>query len=120
MSHAKLEFLELRKRNNLANLEESVNHYDFYRNGHVPRAILIVLAKDLCKKNLHDVHDELLNSILDKCVLSIEEQLNRQVWSSELERRNNLGSIPTQQFNNPKFINLIIELIYKLDTEKFV
>jgi len=106
---------------NISDLENVLIRVDFYKNGFVPRDILKVLAQEQVRKNLHpSLEDAMIESLVDSCLMSLIEQVTKQDFAKERERRENLGSIPIPQYNTKKFVSSVVDLIADLDYERFI
>lgn len=113
-------FISERRMANESDLRIAVLQSDTYGNGFVSKEVLLVLAREQLKKSDHAVPEEVLLDLMDGCALSSEEQQEREVWGSMLEREAKLSIIPFQQYHAQKFLNLIVNLIEKLDIERLI
>ena len=111
---------ELRMLTLQADLQASVDRVDFYNTGVVFRDQLELIMEQHLKKlrleNILSGHE--VGALLDRCVLSPEEQRWQREWTSQVARENPLTDLPLRAYSAQSFVQNATRTILDLELRR--
>ena len=61
-----------------------------------------------------------IDVLLDKCLLTAEQQESMMEWADFRERLSNYGTIPTERYNNVMFIEGVGDILKKIEKRRYL
>ncbi len=112
-------FFEMRYNSNIVELQNILLRVAAANNYFLARETLKVVAELQLKKNGHlkGMSQEQMYLFLDACIMTDANQLRRQEWSNERERRENLGAIPVSIYDGREYVYRLAAILKELDTQ---
>ena len=114
---AREEYLETRYNSNIVDIRSVLQQVSKMNNNFLARETLKAIMVVQLRKNGHvdSMTMEQIDLFLDQCIMSEVNQLRRQCWAHERERRENLGVIPVAIYDGQHYLYGLADILKDLD-----